>query len=277
MRHVATTISLAAALALAGCGSTGAPATLAAAPTTPAVAAQAAAPTVSTVAAPTVSVSAQAEALPAHAGTSAPAAGQAGAWVVGTTDLTDEELKADAASEQPGYHVQEAISVPHVTGYVRRADGRDYLLEASKNEYGESQDVIYRMICPDYATYTWLGDRVNQRVTIKGLFKPDHTVTVTFADKALDLSFLTNWLTKGKFKGQVVQAANGLPVVNAEVKVRSNKGFIYYTNTDDNGRYTLPNLEDGWYQLWFTKRGYTVITTVADVLKRKATEVDCRL
>jgi hypothetical protein len=194
--------------------------------------------------------------------------------------MTDAELKADAAAAEPGYHVQaaaEAVSVPHVAGYVRRGDGRDYLLQAAKNEYGESQDVTYRLVCPDFATYTWLGEHENQRVQIKGLFQPNHTVTVTFADKALDLSFLTNWWTKGKFYGQVYASANGLPVVNCEVKVRSNKGFIFYTNTDDNGNYTLPNLEDGWYQLWFTKRGYTVITTVADVLKHKKTEVDCRL
>ncbi|MDB5098957.1 MAG: Carboxypeptidase regulatory-like domain [Cyanobacteria bacterium RYN_339] len=269
MRHAAKPLmALATALVMTGCGTTGAPATLAAAPAAPAPAVAAvAAPSVSVAAsAPEVTVTAQAE----------PAPGQAGAWVVGTTDLTDEELKADAAKQDPTYHVAAAISVPHVAGFVRRGDSRDYLLQASKNEYGEAQDVTYRLYCPDFATYTWLGEHVNQKVEIKGLFNPNHTVTVTFADKALDLSFLTNWLSKGKFKGQVF-STNGLPVVNAEVKVLSPQGFIFFTNTDDNGNYTLANLDAGWYQLWFTKRGYTVITTVADVYKRKATEVDCRL
>lgn len=261
MRHLSSA-ALAAALLLSGCGAHPA-STLATTPVAPAPAAAAATVTVTANApadaalAPTVSVSRTADKTE-------------GVHVLATTDLSDQELKADAT--QAGYTVQD-VSAPGVTGYVRRMDGPGYMLEASSDQYGNAHTVTYALTSSDMSTYSWLGDHVNKRVTVKGLFAPNGVITVTYAGSALDLSFLTNWWTKGKLTGQAI-GTDGLPLVNCEVKLKSAEGYVFLANSDDQGFFKIANLEAGWYQLFFNKSGYRSQNGMVSIVQRKATDVE---
>jgi hypothetical protein len=196
--------------------------------------------------------------------------------VVGYTELSREELRDDA--EESGYTVQTAISVPEATGYVRRSSGQGFLLEAKKNHLGVKTPAptTYTLKTPDMSIHLWLGQHVNQKVHVRGLFAADNTVTVTFADKALDLGFLTDWWTKGKVRGTVL-GYDGMPLVNVEVKAKSQAGYVYLANTDDTGAFAIKNLAPGTYQVWVTKVGYGVISKPVEVKSHQATTVETKL
>lgn len=272
MRPVA--LSLLAVLALSACGAPRAglvidPAAVVPAPAAPAVVSAAQAPSVALT--PTVRV--DAGATPA---VSAPAAAPQGSLeVLGHRALSRAELAEDA--EDAGYRLQSSVSVPMVTGFVRRSAGADYLLEAKKNHLGEKTPAptTYTMKTTDAAIRLWLGQHVNQKVDVKGLFAGT-TVTVTYADKALDLGFLTNWWTKGKVRGTIT-GADGLPLVNVEVKARSAEGYVFLGNTDDTGAFAVKNLAPGHYQVWLSKVGFGVVSRLVEVKSHQATEVAGKL
>lgn len=262
-------LSLAALLALAGCGTTGVAGTLVTTPISAQAGAQLAAaglpaPTVGLADAPGVTL------VPG----AATATRTAGIRVVSTEDISDAELQADAkaADGSSSYQLQD-VSVPSVTGYVRRGDTATYLLEAGTNEYGAKIATTYALTCADMTVYNFLGEHVNKRVMVRGLFAANHVVTVTYANGATDLSFLTNWWTKGKLKGQAI-ASSGLPLVNAQIKARSAQGFVFLTDTDDTGHFAIGNLEPGWYQIWFSKQGYGTQSTMVTLRSHKATTLE---
>lgn len=214
----------------------------------------------------------------APAAPAAPAATQPVGYlnVLGHTELTREELRSDA--EDSGYRVQASISVPSVKGYLRRSSGTSYLLEASHNHLGVKTPTptTYTLKTPDNTIRLWLAGHVNEKIHVKGLFAADNSVTVTFADKALDLGFLTNWWTKGKVRGTIL-GADGLPLVNVEVKARSSAGYVFLGNTDDTGAFSVKNLAPGDYQIWLSKVGYGVVTRLIEIKAHQSTNVEGKL
>ncbi len=270
-------LSLVAMLALAGCSAprTGLavePAELATRTATPVAAmTTGVAAAATSAAAPSVRVEAgRAAATP----TAATPAGYL--RVVGHSDLSRAELREDA--EDGGYRVQSSVSVPSVTGHVRRSAGVNYLLEAKRNHLGVKTPTptTYTLKTSDEAIRLWLAQHVNDKVNVKGLFTADNAVTVTFADKAIDLGFLTDWWTKGKLRGTLV-GADGLPLVNVEVKARSSAGYVFLGNTDDTGAFALRNLAPGDYQIWLSKVGYGVVSRLIEIKAHKATDVEGKL
>ena len=269
MRPVA--LSLVAMLALAGCGAPRAGLAIDPAAVLPAPAAPAAPAAASAAQAPSVNL---APSVRVDAG-AAPAPAQGYLEVLGHRAISRTELAEDA--EDAGYRLQSSVSVPMVTGFVRRSSGVDYLLEAKKNHLGEKTPAptTYTMKTTDAAIRLWLGRHVNQKVDVKGLFAGT-TVTVTYADKALDLGFLTNWWTKGKVRGTIT-GADGLPLVNVEVKARSAEGYVFLGNTDDTGAFAVKNLAPGHYQVWLSKVGFGVVSRLVEVKSHQATEVAGKL
>lgn len=191
--------------------------------------------------------------------------------IVGESEITREELEADA--DDAGYQIQASVSVPSAKGIVRRTSGDYFMLECERDTAGTKRQVNYVLHTPDLTTRLWLGDHINKRVHVKGIFYAAGIITVSFAESALDLGFLTNWWTKGKIKGRIV-GRNQLPIGNAEVKARSREGFVYLGNTDDTGEFSVKNLTPGWYQIWFSKVRYGVISRMVYVDAHKALQVE---
>jgi hypothetical protein len=267
MRAIKTSLALTAvaALALAGCGKAPSNGVFSAVPD---IATSASAATANMAVMPSVDAILPSVNVAVHTSD----VRSTGVTVTGLIEVSDREWQIDADG-QTAYHLQDALSGLHVTGYVRRTEGHDFALEATHNEQGKKEAVNYTLVAPDEQTYTWLGLHVNKRVNVKGLFGPHHMVAVTFADGALDFSFLGNWLTKGKLKGQAFSVA-GLPLVNTEVKLRDPHGFVFLANSDDVGSFTLPNLAPGAYQITFSKSGYGSQSSVISIAKHKATVVE---
>lgn len=265
--RILTTFGLVAALALAGCG---APAL---APSAPTAALDATAP--APVAAPVLV--APIESAPEAARETVESAPQIEApqrsviRIVGETDMSFEEMALDA--DEAGYTVQSEITLPGTTGTIRRGENNTYMLEASQDHLGVRRNVIYRLSTSDMTLHTWFGAHVNEKALVRGFFKADNTVQVSYAKKLTSFAFLTNWFTKGKVVGTVTDYAK-VPVRSVEVKVRNSKGFVFTHTTSEIGAFSLKNLPPDTYALSISKYGYQPASLSVTVKQRKSLKLE---
>lgn len=235
-------VSLVVALALAGCGSKAGSLSMTAVPAT---AGSAPSVNVTALAEGQVTVSRQHTLAPVAVST---------LRAVGSEVMSDEEIADDAQSV--GYSLQSSLGKPVTkTGVVRRT-ATGLVLEYTSGVFTKTTEIF--KLSASGEDLTTLMDRQNKKATVKGtLDVPTNTITVTDAKNALDLGFLTNWLTRGKISGAVSDPATKLPLAGVLVEAKSEDGFVFADTTDGAGEFQIKTLVAGKYSLTLSKAGYT--------------------
>ncbi|MDB5099147.1 MAG: Carboxypeptidase regulatory-like domain [Cyanobacteria bacterium RYN_339] len=238
-------LTLVASIALAGCSSH--PGTLTAAAVVPA-ASVAVMPTVSVMsdAAPSVSLTQSTAGAQLAVSTST-------LRLVGQEEMSDDELADDAASQ--GYSLQSKIGTPITkTGIVRKT-ATGYSLETTSGVFKKTT-TNYDLVSSVATVTTGLADRLNKKGQVKGTLDANgHTIDVDSFKNTLDLGFLTNWLTRGKISGTVVDGAKKA-LAGVAVEAKSEDGFVFTDTTDADGNFAIKTLEGGSYSLKLTKTGF---------------------
>jgi hypothetical protein len=186
--------------------------------------------------------------------------------------LSDSELQADAGI---GYSVQAILPTTtpigtafEKTGTLRQSgSGFEFDVTAGSGFLGlfHKTSTTYALTGPS-AILAKLSTDANKKVEITGMLNGT-TVTALEVEKALSFDFLSNWLTKGKIKGQIRDAA-GSPISGATVEATDNNGFEFTAVTENDGDFAIKNLTPGAYTLNISKAGYNAATGSTTVQKR---------
>jgi hypothetical protein len=206
--------------------------------------------------------------------------------VVGSRDMSDDELADDA--ESSGYSLFAAggnsdhstLGKPYTgTGIVRRTDD-GFSLETSKGLFKKTKGAMILVGSDDILAK--LGDRENKKAQIKGTEDlKTHVVTVTSVKGLADMGFLVNWLSRGKIVGTVVEKGTGTKLSDVKVECKSADGFKFEDMSDADGKFEIKNLTPGDYTLKFSKSGgdwesFTTATPVS-LAKRQSLTLNMEL
>jgi hypothetical protein len=235
-------LTLVASIALAGCNSRAG--SLTAAPSVPApVVGQLPSVSMTSTVAPTVSLSQSSVGAGLAVTTST-------LRLVGEEEMSNDEMADDATSL--GYSVQSKIGTPIAkTGIVRKT-AAGYSLEVTSGFFKHTT-TIYDLVAP---TWNGISDRVNKKGQVKGTLDANgHTIEVDSFKNTLDLGFLTNWLTRGKVSGTVLDG-DKKAIAGATVEAKSPDGFVFTDTTADDGTFAIKTLEAGKYTLTISKAGF---------------------
>lgn len=231
-------------------------------------------------------------------GAAAPVAGKASAVksdahlpqliINGQYELSDEALADDAESE--GYSIfaadngngadKDKAKVEQKfskTGIVRRTE-TGFSFEASNGLFKSKKKPTYFTLTGSAEFMTMIADRENKKAQIKGTVDKDNVVTVTSVKGLADMGFLTNWFTKGKLTGKVVDKGTGLPLPGASVTAKSADGFVLKGFSETDGTFAIKNVTPGTYFLTVVHAGHVTLKDESvEVAKRKSTDTTVKL
>lgn len=205
----------------------------------------------------------------------APAAAKASTIrLIAETEMSEEEISADAQS----YSVLAAdstVGTPFSESGIVRKTEKGFVLDVTKGLIKKTHE-LYTLVATGEQETT-LNERVNKKAAVKGVFDlTAHQVTVSSVKKSIDLSALTDWLTKGKITG-VLKTANAVPLGNAKLIVRSSEGYLFEQETSVEGKFTFKGLVPGSYSLTISKVGYSAASAQLEVKKRKNSKLEATL
>jgi hypothetical protein len=187
--------------------------------------------------------------------------------------FTEQEMLEEA--ETAGYSLQsyaKQVEKFSRVGHVRKtADGKT-LLESVDGIFKKTTTVYTLSGTPEILTA--LATRQNKKSWIRGVVDENKLVTVEKVSAMVDFGFLTNWITKGRVVGSVLDA-NKRPVAGVTVKVtRLSDKVLFSAQSETDGSFTVKNLVPGDYTAEFSKAGLPTATVKVKVEKRKSTPIE---
>lgn len=205
----------------------------------------------------------------------------------GQYELSDDMLADDAESE--GYSVfasdngngadKDKAKVEQKfskTGVVRRTE-TGYSFETSSGLFKNKKNSYFTLTgSPEFMTM--IADRENKKAQIKGTVDKENVITVTSVKGIADLGFLTNWFSKGKITGKVVDKGTGLPIAGASVTAKAADGFVLKGFSENDGTFSIKNVTPGTYFLTVVHAGHVTLSNESvEVSKRKSTDTTVKL
>ena len=199
--------------------------------------------------------------------------------LVGHAAMADDELAEDAESQGYSIFAADHAKPFNKTGFVRKTE-TGFMLEGQKGGFmglGKKEKDNYVLIAGSPAISQALVGRVNTKALIKGLVDKDNNVTVTSVKGLADLGFLTNWFSKGKIVGTIVEAGSKKPLAGVTVSAKSEDGFVFKVTTEGDGEFAIKSLTPGKYKMQAWSERSKAPVTQDIVIKAGANEVSASL
>lgn len=191
----------------------------------------------------------------------------------GHVDLTEQELLEEA--ESAGYAVQSSAKQVEKfsrVGVVRKTAGGKTLLECVDGVFKKTTTIYTLTGTPEIMNA--LAERQNKKSWVRGVVDQEKIATVEKVNAFVDFGFLTNWITKGRVTGTVLDA-HKRPVAGVKLKLTRLSDQVLFTGeSETTGEFKVKNLVPGDYLVEFSKAGLAAATIKVKVEKRKAALIE---